>query len=383
MSLAACGSSATFKLTDLRQDIGTVTVANDASMLYVTYAITANDWFISDTRLAVAKTYAKIPQNNKKVPLPWSFPYSGVHTPVVRSATYALKLSELNVAAGENVVIAAMAGVVHPKTSRYDGPWEWLVMWGIGNISGQSVETIYNYTIGGCAGGPPPAPVASGGIFTITFDDGWKTTFANAYPVLRDVGLKGNVAVNPQPIDGGWSDYMTLANLNTLKGAGWSIVSHSVTHRDLTTLSAADLDRELADSKAWLQKNGFGPTDVFIVPFHSWGTRERSAIQKYYTRVRGYTVNQFVPAMFAEYPITRPMDLTGYEPEFAPFTTAEGRAQTVEYVKRAVQEGEFVDLFFHRVTPEQLPAFRQLMTDLVQFKANLRTWGEFSAAPQP
>jgi peptidoglycan/xylan/chitin deacetylase (PgdA/CDA1 family) len=385
-SLTSCGAPVVYKLTDLRNTIGTVTITNDASKLYVTYAITTKDWFISDTRLAIAKTYAKIPQDNRRLPLPWSFPHFADHEPVVTSATHAFKISDLGTAAGENIVIAAMAGVVHPKTSSYEGPWEWLVMWGIGNLSGQSVETIYNYTIAKCSGAPPAPPLSSGGIFTITFDDGWLNTYTTAYPVLKELGLKGNIAVNPDPIDGGWTGYMTLAQLKELKNAGWSIVSHSLSHRDLVTLTQAELHRELRDSKAWIERNGFGPSDVFIVPFHSWGSRERTAIEQYYSRARGYTVNQFVPAMFSDYPITKPYDLTGYEPEFAPFTTPEGRAQTMEYVKRAVEESEFVDLFFHQITPSQLPAFRQLMTEIAQvarYKAAIKTWGEFSVAPKP
>jgi peptidoglycan/xylan/chitin deacetylase (PgdA/CDA1 family) len=382
MSLASCSAPTTYKLTNIRHTPGTVTVTNDASKLYVTYQITKDDWFISDTRLAVAKKYEDIPQDHRRRPLPWSFPYVGEHEPVVTSVTYALSLAELGVEAGDNVVVAAMAGVVHPKHGRYDGPWEWLVVWGIGNLSGRNIETIHNYTITDC-GEPEPTPPATGGIFTLTFDDGWTTTHTNVLPVLRDFGMTGNVAVNPQPIDDRWNGYMTLAQLRDLHDAGWSIVSHSMTHRDLTTLSDDELHGELRDSKAWLQRHGFGPTDVFVVPFHRWGDRERAAIQQYYSRARGYSANQFVPDMLVKYPVTRPYDITGFEPEFAPFTTVEGRERTLALVRRAIEQGEVIDLFFHQITTEQLPAFRTLMMSLAQYKANLRTWGQFSAAPVP
>lgn len=384
MALQSCGARVEYKLTNIRHTAGTVTVYNDASRLYVTYQVTEKDWFISDTRLAVSQSYAGIPQDNRHMPMPWSFPNAGEHTPPTKSVTYSFALSELGVKGGDNVVIAAMAGVVHPKHKRYDGPWEWMVMWGIGNVSGRSLETLHNYTITGCAA-PPPPPTSTGGIFTLTFDDGWLTTYETAYPILKKLGFKGNVAVNANPIDSNWVGYMTLPQLKELDAAGWSIVSHSLSHRDLTTLSDSELERELRDSKAWLVKNNFGPTDVFVVPFHRWGERERAMVQKYYSRARGYTVDQFVPALFQKYPVTaqHAYDLTGFESEFAPFTTAEGRALTVDYVKRAVTQGEFVDLFFHQITPELKPGFEALMNDLVPFKASLRTWGQFSVAPTP
>src|SRR5205085_484294 len=147
------------------------------------------------------------------------------------------------------IVIAAWAGVVHPKNAGdYEGPWVWTTLWGIGNISGKKYDTIHNYTVQACANQPPPPPPppvpTGGGVITITFDDGFNTTYQNVNPVLRDLGLRGSVAVNPTPIDEGWGDYMTLAQVKELHAAGWSVVSHSMTHRDLTTLSAAELDKE-------------------------------------------------------------------------------------------------------------------------------------------
>jgi peptidoglycan/xylan/chitin deacetylase (PgdA/CDA1 family) len=377
-AFASCSPATTYALTDGTRVAGTVTVSNDAQYLNVTYAITADDWYISDTRLAVAETYLKVPQDNKHNPEPWSFPYAGVHEPPVKSYTYMLPLSQVSQGAGDSIVVAAMAGVVHPKNgSDYEGPWEWVVMWGIGNIQGKSMETIHNYVVAACAGEPaPPPPPAAGGIVTITFDDGWKETYTKVFPIMKELGLRANSAVNPDAIDGEWSAYMSLAEVKALHGAGWSVVSHSLSHRDLTTLSASELDRELRESKAWIEAKGFGPAKVFVVPFHSWGQRERDVIAKYYTYARGYTVDQFYPARFVKVPITTPLDLTGFEPEYAPFTTADGRALTMEHVKRAVREGEFVDIFFHHVTDAQLPAFRELMSQIAAYRANIRTYGE-------
>jgi peptidoglycan/xylan/chitin deacetylase (PgdA/CDA1 family) len=378
-AFASCSPATTYSLTDGKRVAGTVSVSNDAQYLNVTYEITADDWYISDTRLAVAETYLKVPQDNKHNPEPWSFPYAGVHEPPVKTYTYLLPLSQVSQGAGDSIVVAAMAGVVHPKNgSDYEGPWEWMVMWGIGNIQGKSMETIHNYVVAACAGTPTPPPPApsAGGIVTITFDDGWKETYTKVFPIMQELGLRGNSAVNPDAIDGEWGAYMNFTQVKALHAAGWSIVSHSLSHRDLTTLTASELDRELRDSKAWIEAKGFGPANVFVVPFHSWGQRERDVVMKYYKYARGYTVTQFYPERFAKVPITTPFDLTGFEPEYAPFTTADGRAMTMEYVKRAVREGEFVDIFFHHVTDAQLPAFRELMSQIAAYRANIRTYGE-------
>jgi hypothetical protein len=376
---AVCGAGTNWVLSDGKRTVGSVKVNNDATNIYVTYAVPTQHWWLSDSRIAVAKTAAAIPNDGAGHPSPWDFALGTSHEPPITSFTYTVSLASVGVTAGQTAYVAAFAGVVHPVVeSNYDGDWEWIVMWGL--TSQTSLETIHPYTVAACAGQtpppPPPPPPTAGGIITITFDDGWKTTVTNAYPVLRDLGLKGNIAVNPTPIDEGWSSYMTLADLNTLWGAGWSIVSHTMDHADLTTLSPAAMEAEIRDSKAWVVAHNFGPASVFIVPFHSWGTRERTVIQKYHTYTRGHTIDEFWPELFQPVPITKPMDLTAFEPEFAPYKTADGRALTMSKVKYAVDNGYFLDLMFHKIPTDQVTNFRTLMTQVAAYKANIRTWKE-------
>ena len=144
-------------------------------------------------------------------------------------------------------------------------------MWGVGNTSTTTKEVIHPYLVASCGGAatpPPPAPVAtSKGVITITFDDGFATTYTNAFPALRSLGLRANAAVNPTPIDEGWGDYMQFSNLTELWTAGWAIVSHTMDHQDLVTLSPAAMEAEIRDSRAWIIAKGFGPATVFVVPF--------------------------------------------------------------------------------------------------------------------
>jgi hypothetical protein len=373
---SACGPGVTWKLSDGIRTPGTVTVINDGTNLYITYAITSQHWWISDTRLAADKDANAIPRDENGAPEPWSFTEAGAHEPPLTSITHEITLASIGASAGETIYIAAMAGTVHPRDeSNYGGAWDWMVMWGLADVA-KPGEVINAYVVNGCADDPPPPPApTTAALITITFDDGWKTTITNAYPVLRDLGLKGNIALNSQPIDEQWSAYMTLADLNTLWGAGWKIVNHSVSHADLTTLSDAAMEREISDNKTWLEAHGFGPTDVFIVPFHAWGSRERTMIQKYHTRVRGYTIDQFEPEKYVKMPFQEPLDLTAFEPEYAPFTTANGRALTMSKIDYAVKNGMFLDLLFHRITSNQLPAFKVLMSDIAaKYKANIGTW---------
>lgn len=379
--MATCAPATSYPLTDGKRTVGTVSISNDATNIYVAYAVPTKYWWLSDSRLAVEKTAAAIPRDDAGQPAPWSFAYSGTHEPPVTSYAYTVPLSKVGVQAGGDVYFAAMGGVVHPKVESdagLEGDWEWMVMWGL--TSQSNLDPVHKYTIASCGGTttpPPPPPTATGGIVTITFDDGFATAFTNGYPALRDLGLKGNIAVNPTPVDEQWGDYMKLANLNTLWTAGWAIVSHTMDHADLTTLSAAAMEAEIRDSQAWVKAHGFGPASVFVVPFHSWGAREYATIQKYHTYTRGHTIGEFSPEKYTPMPVTAtPMDWYAFEPEFAPYRTAAGRALTMSKVKYAVENGKYLDLMFHRVPDKDAAAFRQLMTEVAAYKANVRTWRE-------
>lgn len=217
------------------------------------------------------------------------------------------------------------------------------------------------------------------GVLTITFDDGWRSTYTVAFPILEKYGLRANVAVVTGAI--GWPSYLEEQHLDALHDAGWAMVSHTVTHSDLTTLSAADLDNELRESKAWLEARGYRGTSVFVVPYHAWSARERAAIEEYYVAARGYTHNQFWPDSLVEWRPTDPFALTAHEPEFAPFTTEEGRQKTLEIVARAVSEAKFLDVFFHDIKPEAAEDFEKLIAGLAQYRDWIRTYDELFEPP--
>lgn len=80
---------------------------------------------------------------------------------------------------------------------------------------------------------------------------------------------------------------MTLEQLNVLHDHGWSIVSHTVSHRNLTTLSDEELKIELHASQEWIIEQGFNGNQVFIVPGHHWGPRELELISNLYSASRG------------------------------------------------------------------------------------------------
>jgi hypothetical protein len=80
---------------------------------------------------------------------------------------------------------------------------------------------------------------------------------------------------------------MTQAQIQAFADRGDEIASHTVTHADLTKLSAAKLENELARSKASLQQM-FGPSAAldFASPYGAYNATTSEAVQKYYATQR-------------------------------------------------------------------------------------------------
>lgn len=93
--------------------------------------------------------------------------------------------------------------------------------WGYKTISIQDlVDHLYH-------GGPlPRRPVV------ITFDDGYRDVYVNAFPIMQRFGFTGTVYVvaNRLNADG----FLDLETMKILVEHGWEIGSHSMTHTELT-----------------------------------------------------------------------------------------------------------------------------------------------------
>jgi peptidoglycan/xylan/chitin deacetylase (PgdA/CDA1 family) len=92
-----------------------------------------------------------------------------------------------------------------------------------------SLYDLYNYLATGAR--LPARPVV------ITFDDGYRDAYANAYPLLKKYHMTGTFFVVSDFINSGDSAYMTWEMVKEMAQAGMSIESHSRWHPDLRNRS--------------------------------------------------------------------------------------------------------------------------------------------------
>ncbi|MEK0155409.1 polysaccharide deacetylase family protein [Arthrobacter oryzae] len=149
---------------------------------------------------------------------------------------------------------------------------------------------------------PAPGPLVS-----FTFDDGGLSALTQAAPTLQKYGLTGTnyvvtncVGMTTVPNTCRASTdipYMTWDQITQLQNTyGWEIGSHTVTHQCLvsvgddcqnTKLTAAQVDAELANSKAALAARGINAT-AFAPPYGDYDMSAVARVAKYYSSMRGF-----------------------------------------------------------------------------------------------
>lgn len=87
----------------------------------------------------------------------------------------------------------------------------------------------------------------------LTFDDGYLDNYKNAYPILKQYGIKATIFVITNTIDKD-SKYMNSMQLRKLQNDGIDIESHTLNHEDLSSLSYERQLKILTQSKQNLEK---------------------------------------------------------------------------------------------------------------------------------
>jgi len=133
----------------------------------------------------------------------------------------------------------------------------------------------------------------------IWFDDGHADVYTKAYPLMKaykqigivavitgQVGQKMYWAGVPPNEEERWIDLMPIEHLQELVTNGWKIASHSVTHRDLDMLTLEEVEKEILDSKKWIQDKLKVEPLAFAPPRHRITPEQEQLVLKHYPYCR-------------------------------------------------------------------------------------------------
>ena len=111
----------------------------------------------------------------------------------------------------------------------------------------------------------------------ISFDDGYLSQYTQAFPVLRAHHWPGvlNMEVNFLHGVGALAPW----RVRNLIAAGWELDAHTLTHPDLTTVSDAELWRQVHGSRIALRRLFHVPVDFFCYPAGRYNARVINAVK--------------------------------------------------------------------------------------------------------
>jgi peptidoglycan/xylan/chitin deacetylase (PgdA/CDA1 family) len=128
----------------------------------------------------------------------------------------------------------------------------------------------------------------------ITFDDGYRDNYLNAFPVLKSLGLSATIFCAASQLQNGiWlptSDWQGLeiemlrkGDVAEMKAHGISFGSHGNAHSRLDQMDEPEVRRELEESRKFLREFCGGDVEYFCYPFGSFNEKV-----KHLAREAGY-----------------------------------------------------------------------------------------------
>jgi len=129
----------------------------------------------------------------------------------------------------------------------------------------------------------PPRPVV------ITFDDGNRDIYENAFPILQEMGFVATMYLIDSYLDSGGGS-LSIEQAQDLLAAGWEFGSHSMTHSDLTG-NHDILWYEIKNSRKVLEERIGAPVQTFAYPFGAMDAASLDWARNSYTAAVGLGVS--------------------------------------------------------------------------------------------
>ena len=150
------------------------------------------------------------------------------------------------------------------RSKEFRAQMDWLVANGFHTI------TFRELLAGQKAGESVPAKSV-----IISFDDGWSAQESVVRAELEPRGMHAvffvyTAAVGATPNNSG---YISWEQLRILESAGHEVQSHTVSHGRLTDMPPSQLDREMRESRATIEKEMHHPVKVIAYPFGIYDER--------------------------------------------------------------------------------------------------------------
>jgi peptidoglycan/xylan/chitin deacetylase (PgdA/CDA1 family) len=201
----------------------------------------------------------------------------------------------------------------------------------------------------------------------ITFDDDCGSQINKAYPIMTGNGQAGVAFIYTNGVGSGAS--MTLANLITLRDAGWDISNHTAAHKSLTAVSQEEMEADIDGGYDWLVANGFGDTAKFFAyPGGNWNDAVITKLKQRHVLARAIITSDFG----MHFAITNFEDLQ-YKLRGYGLSSTIGVAAVQTVIDSTIAKSGLLILYFHRIVDSNATGNDYLTADFQAISDYLKT----------
>lgn len=127
----------------------------------------------------------------------------------------------------------------------------------------------------------------------ITFDDGYKDNYTEAFPILKELNMTGTIFVISSFIDR--DGCLSKDEIKEMSDYGIDIESHTVSHNKLSSMSYEVQLRELKDSKQTIESITNKPVIAIAYPEGKYNNNTKKAVSE-----AGYTMGFTIERGYAD-----------------------------------------------------------------------------------
>lgn len=199
------------------------------------------------------------------------------------------------------------------------------------------------------------------------FDDGWKTTYTEAFPVMKEKNFNGILSVIGSHVN--YPNFCSETELDTMYDTGWDFVNHTYDHPDLTKLDAQEAEYEIASGQNYLSSHGYTRACAnFVPPYSATNDSVNDIIIKYAATSRAAC------SSYNHLPITDP-----YRIGFMEVTSDTTLAMVKEWIDYAIKYDLWLVLLFHSIespadvnTKYDINSFREIIGYLDEKRSEIK-----------